>query len=306
MFALCTRKCLHGAQNDSAVCLQPRYLSKQFETHLYVFNRRTIEIRDWRLSSLWKGFLSFVKNVLYPWHLNRRQRVFNNWKIFSKIPPQIESKLQRKRHHTMCLEWYSTCSAHRYQRNSGSCGARRQAVGWAVGTPRAQNGRWDSKFSKVVDWHTVGTSTMHCPHALCIMHYALCTIHYVLCTKQGWAHRGHSGMENPRKTGVGCYATPTAIFLHHRICKPWYPKGQRRDSPEVRGTLTRNQEWWSQDSPVSAQKAWRRWATQKEPHLLFCLSAGLLVYLSACLLDLFCKQVKQLRTDTEWHFHKWF
>ena len=122
---------------------------------------RTFEIRDWRLPSLWKGFLSFVKNVLYPRHSNRRRRVFNNWKIFSKIPPQIEAKLQRKRHHTMCLEWYSTCSAHWYQRNSGSCGASRQAVGWAVGTPRAQNGR------KVVDWNT--------------RHRVLCTIHYALC-----------------------------------------------------------------------------------------------------------------------------
>ena len=252
---------------------------------------RTFEIRDWRFPSLWKGFLSFVKNVLYPRHSNRRRRVFNNWKIFSKIPPQIEAKLQRKRHHTMCLEWYSTCSAHWYQRNSGSRGARRQAVGWAhhghrmvaklwtgtlgtgyyapytmhyarLGTPRAQNGPWESKFSKVVDWHTVGKeyyalSTMHCP--LCTMHYALCIRHSVQCKAGQWAHRGHSGMENPRKTGVGCCATPSAIFSHRRICKRWYPKGQRGEiALKWRGTLTRNQQWWSQGSPVSAQEAWRR------------------------------------------------
>ena len=271
--------------------------------------RRTIEIRDWGLSSLRKGFLSFVKNFLYPWHLNRRQRVFNDWEVFSKIPPQIEPKLQRKRHHTMRLEWYSTCSAHWYQRNSGSRSARRQAVG----TPRAQNGRWESKLSKVVDWRTVGTEYMHCPlcimhYAICIMYYALCTRHYVLCTMQGWAHRGHSGMENPRKTGVGCGATPPAIFLHRRICKLWYPKGQRRDSPEVRGTLTRNQQWWSQDSPVSAQKAWRRWATQKEPPLLFWLSTCILLYLSACRLDFSCKRDNRSNNweQTQWHFHKWF
>ena len=175
-----------------------RYIWGLFFLISCVCIRRTIEIRDWGLSSLRKGFLSFVKNVLYPWHLNRRQRVFNNWKIFSKIPPQIEPKLQRKRHHTMRLEWYSTCSAHWYQRNSGSRGARRQAVGWAVGTPRAQNGR------KVVDWHTVGTeyyalSTMH--YTLCTIHYAFCIMYYVQCkaghivgtaawrilARQGWA-----------------------------------------------------------------------------------------------------------------------
>ena len=166
-------------------------------------------LRDWRLSSFRKGFLSFVKNVLYPWHLNRRQRVFNNWKIFSKIPPQIEPKLQRKRHHTMRLEWYSTCSAHWYQRNCGSCGARRQAVGRAVGTPRAQHGRWESKFSKVVDWQTVGTSTMHCP--LCIMHYALCTMHYALCTMHNarlgtsWAQR--HGESSQDRGGLRCHAS---------------------------------------------------------------------------------------------------
>ena len=139
---------------------------------------RTIEIRDWSLPRLWKGFLSFVKNVLYPWHSNRRQRVFNNWKIFSKIPPQIEAKLQRKRHHTMCLEWYSTCSAHWYQRNSGSRGARRQALGWAHHGHRmvAEN----QSLAKLWTGTLWAQSTMHCP--LCTVQCPLCTMHYALCT----------------------------------------------------------------------------------------------------------------------------
>ena len=129
-------------------------------------------------------------------------------------------------------------------------------------------------------------------YALWIMYYALCTRHYVLCTMQGWAHRGHSGMENPRKTGVGCGATPPAIFLHRRICKLWYPKGQRRDSPEVRGTLTRNQQ-------CNGDHRARQWALrrrgegeQRRKSRIF-FSACLLVYcvyLSTYLLDLFCKR----------------